>query len=505
MAYTLEEALRNLLQQYSISICSEPKRLQAMLQDLTMEHKGKIKALISAIEEGIINELIQYSGEQVDYHFYNRMVTRLHQNAAIDQKISEWAIECWIGALNKNIPDKPQTPPEEEGESSQGTVASPHSSSQTQPGPSSQASTTAYQSGNTTAAVVPIQPKKSKRSSLIRIAIVFFLLIGAYKLFFSHDERSGDTAKIPTNTKTAGSIAENSKTKEESEQTAENRQEESTQEETDLTSAVTEQQVRDFMKRYITLGVASINQRDFSLIEELIDPSGKLYNDQQNYLQYVKEKGITEQLNALDVEKIEVADENHFKVHTYEEYEINYNNESKKFKSFRSEFLLTVFPNHTLRVKELISTEEVNSYDIEEDQHDEYAEENSTDTTNNSEIGSVESAVRLHYASISNDDFETAYNVFSSNRKRKVSMEGWMKGLQHNIKNEINTVKVTKLEGDSATVYIELTSYDDNGDGTILIQNWGGYWQLVKENGRWALDEADIQKLDSRVENNETF
>jgi hypothetical protein len=46
-------------------------------------------------------------------------------------------------------------------------------------------------------------------------------------------------------------------------------------------------------------------------------------------------------------------------------------------------------------------------------------------------------------------------------------MEGWGKGLQHNMKNEINTVEVTQLEGDSAAVYIELTSYDDNGDGTI--------------------------------------
>jgi hypothetical protein len=61
-----------------------------------------------------------------------------------------------------------------------------------------------------------------------------------------------------------------------------------------------------------------------------------------------------------------------------------------------------------LWVKELISTEEVNSYDIEEDQHGGYAEESAADTTNNSEIGAVESAVRLHYASISNDDFDAA-------------------------------------------------------------------------------------------------
>lgn len=84
-------------------------------------------------------------------------------------------------------------------------------------------------------------------------------------------------------------------------------------------------------------------------------------------------------------------------------------------------------------------------------------------------------------------------------------MEGWAKGLQHNIKNELNTIEVTAIEHDSATAYIELTSYDDNGDGTVLVQSWSGYWYLIKENGRWVLDEADIQKLDSWVEDNETF
>jgi hypothetical protein len=45
-----------------------------------------------------------------------------------------------------------------------------------------------------------------------------------------------------------------------------------------------------------------------------------------------------------------------------------------------------------------------------------------------------------------------------------------------------------------------MTSYDDNRDGTILVQDWAGYWNLVKENNRWTLDDPELQKVDSRVE-----
>ena len=55
-------------------------------------------------------------------------------------------------------------------------------------------------------------------------------------------------------------------------------------------------------------------------------------------------------------------------------------------------------------------------------------------------------------------------------------------------------------DGNKAKAYIEMTSYDDQGDGTVLVQEWGGYWNLIKENGSWKLDDPDLEKLDSRVE-----
>lgn len=497
-----KETLKRIFTQYGTAICSEPRRLQAMLYDMTTEPKGKIRALIAIIEEGVANELIQYPAQQVDSHFYGRMVKRLHQNAAIDEKIAEWAIDCWIEALDKSVPPRIQTTTSIRGGTA--SAAAPLSPSMQQPPPNPSPSAVNSMSavtapsvssqGNAPPPVMPIQSKKSG-SPILKLVVIGLLLFGGYKLFLS-DDSEGDRAEQMSNRTTVaeektekanGTSAQNDSTPQQAE----------TETDPDLTASVAEQDVRNFIKRYITLGVESINQRDFSLVEGLIDPSGPAYRESQNYLQHVAQKGITEKLISLDVQHVEKADKNLLKVNTYEEYEITYNSESKKFKSFRSEFLVIVLPDRTLKVRELINTTQLESYDIPTEDQASMAVDDETEA--------VENIIIMHYTSISDGDLTTAYNQFSSDRKRKGTMEGWAKGLQHNIKNELNTIEVTAIEHDSATAYIELTSYDDNGDGTVLVQSWSGYWYLIKENGRWVLDEADIQKLDSWVEDNETF
>ncbi|WP_156177811.1 hypothetical protein [Bacillus sp. SA1-12] len=45
-----------------------------------------------------------------------------------------------------------------------------------------------------------------------------------------------------------------------------------------------------------------------------------------------------------------------------------------------------------------------------------------------------------------------------------------------------------------------MTSYDDNKDGTTLFQQWSDYWDLLKQNKRWTLDNPEFSKVDSWVE-----
>ena len=123
----------------------------------------------------------------------------------------------------------------------------------------------------------------------------------------------------------------------------------------------------------------------------------------------------------------------------------------------------------------------------------------SPDGTDHDETA-VENVVLTHYSKISSDDFHAAYQLFSSDRKSKVTLDGWTKGLQENIRDIVTELNVTKLDGNTAKAYVEMTSYDEQSDGTTLVQEWGGSWNLVKESNGWRLDKADLEKLDSRIE-----
>ena len=68
------------------------------------------------------------------------------------------------------------------------------------------------------------------------------------------------------------------------------------------------------------------------------------------------------------------------------------------------------------------------------------------------------------------------------------------------MRDNVTKLDVISVDGNKAKAYIEMTSYDDQGDGTVLVQEWGGYWNLIKENGSWKLDDPDLEKLGSRVE-----
>lgn len=108
--------------------------------------------------------------------------------------------------------------------------------------------------------------------------------------------------------------------------------------------------------------------------------------------------------------------------------------------------------------------------------------------------------IMSHYTSISSGDYETAYAMFSSSRRSKISYEKWSKGLKNNFKNEVTNVSVESIENDQATVSFQLTSYDKQDDGSTLVQEWGGKWYLVKESDGWKLATPEIKKLNTRTE-----
>ncbi|MGM0903639.1 MAG: zinc ribbon domain-containing protein [Bacillota bacterium] len=112
----------------------------------------------------------------------------------------------------------------------------------------------------------------------------------------------------------------------------------------------------------------------------------------------------------------------------------------------------------------------------------------------------IQDAILYHYSSISEDNYRAAYDLFSSERKSKVTFAGWEKGLKDNIQDVVTTLNITEINGGTAKAYLEMTSYDQQTDDEILVQEWKGTWKLVKESDGWRLHSADIEKTSSWTE-----
>ncbi|WP_410984255.1 zinc ribbon domain-containing protein [Bacillus cereus] len=122
--------------------------------------------------------------------------------------------------------------------------------------------------------------------------------------------------------------------------------------------------VGDFVRNHIYDNVRAIALNDFSLIENNYDKSGKSYKEDREYLQYLKKKGITEDLLTFEVRNVERQSSTKYKVTTYEAYNIRYGDGSVKFKSFSNDHIVTVNADgkilyHSLAANNTLKSEEV--------------------------------------------------------------------------------------------------------------------------------------------------
>ncbi|MFK2826626.1 hypothetical protein QYG89_13300 [Bacillus sp. B190/17] len=116
------------------------------------------------------------------------------------------------------------------------------------------------------------------------------------------------------------------------------------------------------------------------------------------------------------------------------------------------------------------------------------------------EAASIENVIYDHYASITYRDLPSAYDMFSSNRKSKVSYTKWAEGFTHTIESVVSYVNVEEVSGNKAVASFEMISRDTQSNGRELVQTWNGKWNLVKEGSSWALNVPEITKTKAVIE-----
>ena len=102
--------LTKLLQQYGNSLCTDTRRLKALLSDLAIGCKREINVLIQAADCRIGQELAQQANAKLDVFAYNNLVRRLIDETSITNEAAEWAVRAWATALNKQL--RSNVPPE---------------------------------------------------------------------------------------------------------------------------------------------------------------------------------------------------------------------------------------------------------------------------------------------------------------------------------------------------------------------------------------------------------
>jgi len=96
--------LTKLLQQYGNGLCTDTRRLKALLSDLASGCKRESNALIQAADCRIGQELAQQVNPKLDVFAYNNFVRRLMDEMSITDEAAEWAVRAWATALNKQLP-----------------------------------------------------------------------------------------------------------------------------------------------------------------------------------------------------------------------------------------------------------------------------------------------------------------------------------------------------------------------------------------------------------------
>ncbi|BCB05806.1 c-type cytochrome [Bacillus sp. KH172YL63] len=125
--------------------------------------------------------------------------------------------------------------------------------------------------------------------------------------------------------------------------------------------SITDQDIETLIENYVTLGMEAIRDKDFSYIEPLLDPQGKIYNESQGAIQTINEKGLEEEVVTVQVQNINHNSSTDITVKTYEEFIIAYPNGSKKLKGYNSSYRVRVTEQNRPLINETIYVEEVSS------------------------------------------------------------------------------------------------------------------------------------------------
>lgn len=99
MDHLPRQKLREILIWYGRSVCDDPARCEALLQESCGDYKREIFVLVSTLKEGAIADLLTSQKSVPRKILLNRLTKRLQNNLGLSREAAYWAVESWALAL----------------------------------------------------------------------------------------------------------------------------------------------------------------------------------------------------------------------------------------------------------------------------------------------------------------------------------------------------------------------------------------------------------------------
>ena len=92
--------LRQIVARYGLEVCEDPRRVEALLRDLSGEHRREIAVLAGAAREGVPAELLAAKDTAPAPVLAERLARMLQDNLGLADEAAQWAVATWASALD---------------------------------------------------------------------------------------------------------------------------------------------------------------------------------------------------------------------------------------------------------------------------------------------------------------------------------------------------------------------------------------------------------------------
>jgi hypothetical protein len=93
------QTLRELVARHGPDLCSDARRCEGLLRDLSGEHRREINLIVSALKERVPLDLLAARGSVPHGVLLTRLSKRLEDQLAVTEQAARWAVESWALAL----------------------------------------------------------------------------------------------------------------------------------------------------------------------------------------------------------------------------------------------------------------------------------------------------------------------------------------------------------------------------------------------------------------------